>query len=222
MLFLPDAMMLSFQSTLPRRERPVVASLPDLYNYFNPRSREGSDLTEVYILYNLTISIHAPAKGATKDDKEVMLGIYISIHAPAKGATLLLRLPQPRTQHFNPRSREGSDEDGKRRIIAGHNFNPRSREGSDPDAMMLSKTERTFQSTLPRRERQRYLVQLGNGNFNFNPRSREGSDYGWEVSTVKEYISIHAPAKGATVEDVQDLKQSIISIHAPAKGATST
>ena len=80
---------------------------------------------------------------------------------------------------------------------------------------------RLFQSTLPRRERP-VVASLPDLYNYFNPRSREGSDYGWEVSTVKEYISIHAPAKGATVEDVQDLKQSIISIHAPAKGATST
>ena len=33
----------------------------------------------------------------------------ISIRAPAKGATLLLLLPGLYLLHFNPRSREGSD-----------------------------------------------------------------------------------------------------------------
>ena len=32
---------------------------------FNPRSREGSDHNFVYLSKNVTISIHAPAKGAT-------------------------------------------------------------------------------------------------------------------------------------------------------------
>ena len=34
---------LEFQSTLPRRERPVLQTHHRLRNYFNPRSREGSD-----------------------------------------------------------------------------------------------------------------------------------------------------------------------------------
>ena len=57
--------------------------------YFNPRSREGSDeqsfpnLTEL-----LTISIHAPAKGATGLFSLWKVDKIISIHAPAKGATI--------------------------------------------------------------------------------------------------------------------------------------
>ena len=35
-------------------------------------------------------------------------------------------------------------------------------------------------------------------------------------------ISIHAPAKGATVRDGDSFSEIIISIHAPAKGATRT
>ena len=36
------------------------------------------------------ISIHAPAKGATKADPFLFNACYISIHAPAKGATRFL------------------------------------------------------------------------------------------------------------------------------------
>ena len=56
-----------FQSTLPRRERRE----PNIYSriylcYFNPRSREGSDLgIWCDFEYDTEISIHAPAKGAT-------------------------------------------------------------------------------------------------------------------------------------------------------------
>ena len=99
-----------------------------------------------------------------------------------------------------------------------------------------------FQSTLPRRERP------GSRRFwtiscNFNPRSREGSDM-WEImlSRMRKYISIHAPAKGATSYAYSSIRGLInfnprsregsdyikwytntvmmISIHAPAKGAT--
>ena len=77
---------------------------------FNPRSREGSDLYRITFLHSNHISIHAPAKGATRDflfcydsnfsfqstlprrerlnlESFVNPGITISIHAPAKGAT---------------------------------------------------------------------------------------------------------------------------------------
>ena len=64
-----------------------------------------------------------------------MFGAYgdgdsISIHAPAKGATErhsgLWHL-----HHFNPRSREGSDGSSSWLKPGRRNFNPRSREGSD-------------------------------------------------------------------------------------------
>ena len=78
----------AFQSTLPRRERRQVYTFPLLYHNFNPRSREGSDQRQIWqreIL--LSISIHAPAKGATKATATSQASISISIHAPAKGAT---------------------------------------------------------------------------------------------------------------------------------------
>ena len=57
---------MSFQSTLPRRERRGGTFDRDRNRDFNPRSREGSDadyVRKLEITYN--ISIHAPAKGAT-------------------------------------------------------------------------------------------------------------------------------------------------------------
>ena len=56
---------LLFQSTLPRRERRLIA-VNVMYNvHFNPRSREGSDIVSVLFSLGICISIHAPAKGAT-------------------------------------------------------------------------------------------------------------------------------------------------------------
>ena len=56
-----------FQSTLPRRER---------------------HLQEEDACPNIYISIHAPAKGATEEVKNLRNDMQISIHAPAKGATV--------------------------------------------------------------------------------------------------------------------------------------
>ncbi len=59
------------------------------------------------------ISIHAPAKGATNCIFFLIHAKIISIHAPAKGATVIVRAGSGVTEDFNPRSREGSDKEGR-------------------------------------------------------------------------------------------------------------
>ena len=166
--------------------------------YFNPRSREGSDLVSCFSSGDIPISIHAPAKGATVRTLEPFLhgtisihapakgatififfrGVYmgISIHAPAKGATIYRLRKKNRISNFNPRSREGSDNISAGSSLILANFNPRSREGSDNLPVAKKKPYQQFQSTLPRRER------LPTNTMDI-----------WSTE-----ISIHAPAKGAT------------------------
>ena len=103
---------------------------------FNPRSREGSDedmpismnpetisihapargATEKKIGTGFSnfISIHAPARGATKKTKKALAPFDISIHAPARGATYRPLDAWEVRKNFNPRSREGSDRMGNR------------------------------------------------------------------------------------------------------------
>ena len=64
----------------------VILILTEI-THFNPRSREGSDLLRLFIVWVVDISIHAPAKGATREVLDVQISTLISIHAPAKGAT---------------------------------------------------------------------------------------------------------------------------------------
>ena len=124
--------MQSFQSTLPRRERPILDVQQPARHDFNPRSREGSD-------------DYGDETSAVK---------FISIHAPAKGATYRLAARRKADRHFNPRSREGSDGGGNGKVHKIlRDFNPRSREGSDQAKANSRPTNRPFQSTLPRRER---------------------------------------------------------------------
>ena len=151
----PCLQVMTFQSTLPRRERPsaCVRSYTHSIN-FNPRSREGSDRCahvrcRACKLFQSTLPRRERLDGSGNKitdaefqstlprrerrqrpgDTDILLGI--SIHAPAKGAT-----------------KQRAMERGIRK---------------------------TFQSTLPRRERpplQHTALQEGY----FNPRSREGSD----------------------------------------------
>ena len=99
-----------------------------------------------------------------------------------------------------------------------------------------------FPDMLPRRERRKpslmYFIPIAD----FNPRSREGSDQWLPILFVHSKISIHAPARGATVKELCEIvwgefqstlprgerrvflchvtDNRSISIHAPARGAT--
>ena len=168
----------------------------------------------------------------------------ISIHAPAKGATRISSTVTPVASYFNPRSREGSDgvcrayapEEGRfqstlpRRErpynrsgqLRDHRyFNPRSREGSDatfPRPRLRRDTR--FQSTLPRRERPACgaLGKLLQAISIHAP--AKGATARCDPRPSLWCISIHAPAKGATRIRQSAVRVTAISIHAPAKGAT--
>ena len=189
-----------FQSTLPRGERLFHSFLSrPILHYFNPRSREGSDSAVLAlvpissqfqstlprgerrylnprIVVNGTISIHAPARGATKEKsaparissfqstlprgERLYSGQYtcsscaISIHAPARGATPLL--------YF---------------FYIFHQFQSTLPRGERHGLFSICNIITVFQSTLPRGERLAQLVYLVDGVHYFNPRSREGSDW---------------------------------------------
>ena len=165
----------------------------------------------------------------------------ISIHAPAKGATIMGFKRAIDSPYFNPRSREGSDYNSRYcYCVANISIHAPAKgatvphlsehyriaisihapaKGATPCRYRRSAVHAGFQSTLPRRERRR----SGAGNcqrWDFNPRSREGSDEAIDRGHARHDISIHAPAKGATMPQGFTISQTRISIHAPAKGAT--
>ena len=78
----------AFQSTLPRRERPRRCRSNTAYPYFNPRSREGSDWD-----INRIINGNGNFNPRSREGSDLFVplspsgGATISIHAPAKGAT---------------------------------------------------------------------------------------------------------------------------------------
>ena len=55
---------------------------------FNPRARAGRDRPLGPEAHRRQVSIHAPARGATKQMRQVPKQADVSIHAPARGATL--------------------------------------------------------------------------------------------------------------------------------------
>ena len=166
-----------FQSTLPRRERrtPTRSRWPT--NYFNPRSREGSDsaaIARVSAWPNFNPRSREGSDGSNlpqfvidklfqstlprRERRGELLqdGVHIiSIHAPAKGATCFGRPKNywSRFQSTLPRRER-------------------------PHCGVQERPLQIFQSTLPRRER----------------------PFSADASPAARHISIHAPAKGATQE----------------------
>ena len=121
-----------------------------------------------------SISIHAPAMGATVVAISA-IGIYmISIHAPAMGATWTTR-NKFTTSPFQSTRPRWARREGVGMGTASTDFNPRARDGRD---------------TIP-------LPSL-TLRSDFNPRARDGRDSRVMPILLLSRISIHAPAMGAT------------------------
>ncbi len=133
---------------------------------------DGADAYESY-----SVSIHAPARGATCVlDVSAFLS-RVSIHAPARGATAACRTVRGLPGCFNPRPRAGGDMSG---LCAGRwrtCFNPRPRAGGDASSGLSA-----------------------SGSCCFNPRPRAGGDTSPKAPVSPPWpVSIHAPARGATI-----------------------
>src|SRR6056297_2235666 len=83
-----SSMLFAFQSTHPRGVRPFIFScsrytiLVSIHAPARGATREIRESTN-----RQGVSIHAPARGATNNDVARIKGYIVSIHAPARGAT---------------------------------------------------------------------------------------------------------------------------------------
>ena len=146
----------------------------------------------------LDVSIHAPAGGATGTAGRPGNILSVSIHAPAGGATYYRWIIAGCVKCFNPRSRGGSDKPATHRRETMDVSIHAPAGGATVFFCPTGIDHGAFQSTLPRGERQcncgRTPLPTG-----FNPRSRGGSDCKMaQGHRGKFFVSIHAPAGGAT------------------------
>jgi len=121
----------------------------------------------------------------------------VSIHAPARGATPQSARCSRTSWRFNPRPRAGGDAPGAEMVRISSGFNPRPRAGGDPQCLGENA-----------------------GAQRFNPRPRAGGDDEEARAAGHLRVSIHAPARGATLPDRPEQLGREVSIHAPARGAT--
>ena len=153
-IILDEAHYIKFQSTLPREERHYPAAL---------HHPSGS------------ISIHAPARGAT------------NLLCHSSGSALFQStLPREERLIFLPIGNE-------------HKVFQSTLPREERRYRIRNKAHSLlFQSTLPREER-RTDYKITDTSKYFNPRSRERSDSKEKAMEILTRISIHAPARGATV-----------------------
>ena len=153
----------------------------------------------------IAVSIHAPARGATRTDGLLCLGgssfnpraregrdiqdcrtspmdLPVSIHAPARGATRVIDRPRSAFGVSIHAPARGATSDGRCRVTGCDRFNPRAREGRDLGQIVAQPTGAVFQSTRPRGARREMM-----GRF-----------------SLPQTVSIHAPARGATRLRAQD------------------
>ena len=101
-----------------------------------------------------------------------------------------------------------------------HCFNPRARAGRDGSNGVDRNDVISFQSTRPRGARQRESRPSGKLNLFQSTRPRGARRAGRVRVRRRVWVSIHAPARGATQSAPQTILRSAVSIHAPARGAT--
>ena len=120
--------------------------------YFNPRSREGSDVIGSVLGGNTLFQSTLP-RGERRR----------AISRRSRSWLFQSTLPRGERQHG--------------RFFCGYHryFNPRSREGSDAGDAPYLYSKIKFQSALPRGERHSQIPGYP-VHIHFNPRSREGSD----------------------------------------------
>ena len=143
------------------------------------------------------VSIHAPAGGATIAIFCISLLISVSIHAPAGGATkiVIFKTDGGKFQSTRPR---GARPRSRTRTGGSTAFQSTRPRGARPVAMINNGYIVGFQSTRPRGAR-RLQGRLRGIRVRFNPRARGGRDVLSQGQRRTVRVSIHAPAGGATL-----------------------
>ena len=167
------------------------------------------------------VSIHAPARGATFTYIEKSIDFFCFNPRAREGRdcqTDPLGRVLMRFQSTRPR---GARPFAALCCFLHNRFNPRAREGRDAVDVAASTAASWFQSTRPRGARPRCTTSSARGATCFNPRAREGRDWmtGPTVSARPWFQSTRP--RGARREGHVGVDHPLpVSIHAPARGAT--
>ena len=204
--------------------------------------REGRLCRGLYFLYRPPISIHAPPRGATPQERGVHHQRRISIHAPPRGATRWARRSIPWTLYFNsrPSARGDKIEDAaitNAKIISIHapprgatfgtfplvcpkrfQFTP-LREGRLPPTALIWQCRHISIHAPPRGATPHHIRRAGYDKFQFTP-LREGRRNSFTTTITPYYFNSRPSARGDLFCWDVVYHAELISIHAPPRGAT--
>jgi len=123
---------ITFQSTHPRGVRPPSSRASLMPISFNPRTRAGCDSPPKDSLLHPCVFQSTHPRGVRLSGCfHQPQGLYVSIHAPARGATRIMSTSWVRICSFNPRTRAGCDMRDGILLLQRTCFNPRTRAGCD-------------------------------------------------------------------------------------------
>ncbi len=165
-------------------------------NCFNPRTRTGCDLC--YSIFKSLLFCFNPRTRTGCDLYQAKQEIVrtVSIHAPARGATRYRATFTLYGSRFNPRTRTGCDPHPTNSFV-NSSFQSTHPHGVRLDGHGYPNLALMFQSTHPHGVRLSGRVAW-QPYRRFNPRTRTGCDAIDDLIDTPEFVSIHAPARGAT------------------------
>ena len=185
-----------FQFTPLREGRRKAQSATAWHPYFNSRPSARGDVCGKYSDNSITISIHAPPRGATARDNALPKTWSISIHAPPRGATTgMMSVSAACVFQFTP-LREGRRQIHvlrQTRHISIH---------APPRGATRCNRHRSYRQQIsihapPRGATLVFWTVSSTTIFQFTP-LREGRRERAEFAEFARPISIHAPPRGAT------------------------
>ena len=189
-----------FQSTPPRGGRHTVhTALNHVDEFQSTPPRGGRLITQHFKVTRVLFQSTPPRGGRRNRFRGRFCRENVSIHAPARGATRTHDFSSHTPSCFNPRPRAGGDVLWSLFFTSLQWFQSTPPRGGRPGQLSYHGGGRWFQSTPPRGGR-RVKIVLNVLLNSFNPRPRAGGDLCrcclcyFDLS-----VSIHAPARGATV-----------------------
>ena len=189
-----------FQSTPPREGATQRSCRIDVdLRSFNPRPRAGGDAAHRLHRRVCRLFQSTPPRGGRLDVRCDMTAGYSS---------------------FNPRPRAGGDAIAGLQTICVDDVSIHAPARGATYARRAARLHRLrFQSTPPRGGRHADAVSIARQATGFNPRPRAGGDVGMpSVHASLMYVSIHAPARGATSDRTVERQLTMMFQSTPPRG----
>ena len=164
---------------------------------FNSRTHAGCDSRKDSFESVIAVSIHAPTRGATGEQTWYNFKLTVSIHAPTRGATYTCANLQSVGKWFQFTHPRGVRQKTINGFKNEKGFNSRTHAGCDCNEAPNASKAASFNSRTHAGCDISYSLHVGAIPC-FNSRTHAGCDRLLQPIKYGNYVSIHAPTRGAT------------------------